>query len=181
MSQRIKHQWGWKLTIYWFTGVESPGQLFDGLQLTDSPSKFSTQEHWTSTPESIPLTEASVFQKQQQAGDRMYLTHEYVLLRWNHHCISTDTEKVTTESIYYLLDDLDVRIVGKNSFWCECTLESIGVNSREGGTTPTSWEKHDLSPPICHCKHDHVISITSMTGGKSRGAPVGLSSGTWHR
>lgn len=138
---------GRKLTVYWFTGVKSPGQLFDGLQLTDIPSKFSTQEHWTSTPQSIPLTEASVFQKQQQAVDRMYRTHEYILPHWNHHCISTAKQKVTTESIYYLLDDLDVRIVGKNSFWCECTLESTGVNSRGGrGAPPLHSGKNMICP-----------------------------------
>lgn len=37
-----------KLTAYWFIAEESPGQLFEGLQLTNRLSEFCTQEDWTS-------------------------------------------------------------------------------------------------------------------------------------
>lgn len=58
---------GLKLTVYWFTATESPGQPFEGIQLTDSLAECPTREHWTSTPQSIPLTEVSRILIQQQA------------------------------------------------------------------------------------------------------------------
>lgn len=58
----LKHLiWNLKWSAYWSTAKELPGQLFKGLQLTDGLSEFCSSEYWTSTPESIPLSELKCF------------------------------------------------------------------------------------------------------------------------